>query len=239
MLRLVAKRMGFEKTKARAKPASGRARNDMQSGLRRLAGIGIQPTLILDVGASDGQWTHLARPIFPQARYALFEPQPVHAPALQKFAAAHPRDTVIPKAVSASVGITFFDASAPYGGALMSEAMSHSIEVPMTTIDKESTAESRDSVLIKLDTHGFEKSILDGAANTLRQTCALIIEAYNYRISAECLLFWELCAYLAERGFRPIDMVDLLHRPRDNTLWQSDIFFIRADWPGFEIMSYA
>jgi len=232
MLRRAAKRLGLLKPKEIA------TRNTMASGLRCLAAIGVEPTLILDVGASDGRWTDLARSIFPNARFALFEPQPVHAVALDAFAAAHPRDVVIRQAVGAKTGTTFFDVSDPFGGALSAEGAPNSIEVRMTTIDASSTADPSDRVLIKLDTHGFERSILDGAAKTLSQTCALIIEAYGYRITPECMLFWELCAYLSERGFRPVDIVDMLHRPIDDTFWQADIIFVRSDWPGFAITSY-
>jgi hypothetical protein len=61
----------------------------------------------------------------------------------------------------------------------------------------------------------------------------LVIEAYNYRISGEALLFWELCAYLAERGFRPVDLVDSMHRPYDDAFWQMDLVFVRSTWAGF------
>jgi hypothetical protein len=27
------------------------------------------------------------------------------------------------------------------------------------------------------------------------------------------MLYWELCAFLGERGFRQVDMVDVVHRP--------------------------
>ena len=91
---------------------------------------------------------------------------------------------------------------------------------------------------IKLDTHGFEKSILDGAAELLPETCALVVEAYNFRISDECLLFWELCAYLDNNGFRVVDVVDITHRRYDNTFWQCDLFFISSKWVGFTYNNY-
>lgn len=92
--------------------------------------------------------------------------------------------------------------------------------------------------LLKLDTHGFERSILEEAAYTLENSEILIIEAYNYRITSEAFLFWELCAYLSEKGFRPIDLVDIAHRRYDSSLWQMDLFFIKSDWEGFNHVSY-
>ena len=59
-----------------------------------------------------------------------------------------------------------------------------------------------------------------------------------YKISDEALLFWELCAFLSEKGFSPIDLVDVCHRPYDNSLWQMDLIFIRSTWEGFKYNSY-
>jgi hypothetical protein len=54
-----------------------------------------------------------------------------------------------------------------------------------------------------------------------------------HKISNECLLFWELCSYLYERGFRPIEVVDVTRRAYDGSFWQMDLFFVRTTWPGF------
>src|SRR6185312_9804788 len=104
----------------------------------------------------------------------------------------------------------------------------NSITVRVVTLD-EALADATPPLLVKLDTHGVEAAILAGAEQTLGRSVAWIIEAYNHRITTDCLLFWELCDYMAEQGFRPLDLVDVLHRPYDRTLWQMDLLFIRSD----------
>ena len=109
----------------------------------------------------------------------------------------------------------------------------------MTTIDniiEETKIEG--PYLIKLDTHGYERSILKGSLFTLEKTNALIIECYNHRISDEAFLFWELCEYLYKKNFRPVYIVDILNREYDNSLWQMDIFFIKSNYKNFEYNSY-
>ena len=109
----------------------------------------------------------------------------------------------------------------------------------MTTIDniiEETKIEG--PYLIKLDTHGYERSILKGSEFTLDKTNVLVIECYNHRISDEAFLFWELCEYLSKRGFRPIYIVDILNREYDCSLWQMDIFFIRSDFDFFKYRAY-
>lgn len=47
---------------------------------------------------------------------------------------------------------------------------------------------------------------------------------------ADALHFWELCSLsLQVQAFRPVDFVGVLHRQRDNVLWQ---FFVRSNLDG-------
>jgi FkbM family methyltransferase len=225
-------------------PTPAPPRASMGRGLRWLRDKGLRFGTVLDVGASNGCWSAPCRDCFPEATHVLFEPQPDHAAGLDAFV-AHCRAgggaPVIPvkKAVGAAPGTTFFDVTYLWGGALADGPGHNKIEVPLTTIDAVVAELSlRGPFLLKLDTHGFEPSILRGAAATLPQCAALVIEAYNYRISPEALLFWELCALLAGQGFRPIDLVDVMHRPHDDSLWQMDLFFIRSSWSGFDCLAY-
>ncbi len=208
--------------------------------MRALAEIGCAPETIIDVGASNAQWSRAALESFPSAAFVLYEPQAVHFSDLDRFERERGQQvSVVQKAVGRSSGTTLFDASDPFGGALQQTPSAASITVPLTSLD-ESLSElgAKPPFLVKLDTHGYEFSILEGGAETLRQSVAWIIEAYNIRLTSEGMLFWELCAYMQERGFRPVDLVDVLHRRFDQTLWQMDIFFIRDTWPGFERRSY-
>lgn len=232
-IKAILRKAGWELHRIRATPT-------MIHGLRWLSDHGFHIKTVLDVGASDGRWSMDCMAFYPDARYVLFEPQPVHSDALLRFAQSSPAAVVpVRKAVGARVGRTHFDAADPLGGALAGSAGAHTIEVEVTTIDA-SVAElaAEGPYFLKLDTHGFEKGILEGAGKTLEKAAALVIEAYNYRITDEALLFWELCAFLADRGFRPINLVDVMHRERDGSLWQVDIFFIRSSWEGFNYTSY-
>lgn len=221
---------------ARSRPP----RATMEAGIAKLADIGVQPKTVLDVGASNGMWSKLAKPYFPTADYVLFEPQPVHQSALQACCSEHPNFRSIAKAVGRVEGWTRFDARDPWGGALSTVSADGYIEVPVISLSEAVKAYGcRAPYFIKLDTHGFEKSILEGAAEILPDTCALVVEAYNHRFTDEGMLFWELCARLDESGFRVVDIVDVMHRQHDDTFWQCDLFFIRSDWPVFAYNGYA
>lgn len=229
--------MGYVIRRKRNSPAP---RSSMARSLQWLGDQDFQVSTVLDVGASDGRWSELCMSVYPDAHYVLFEPQPVHQAALRAFALIHePAVSVVSKAVGGSVGRTLFNVSDPFGGSLAQVESENTVEVELTTIDCTlSDIAMKGPFLLKMDTHGFERPILDGAVDTLLDCEVLIIEAYNYRIEPEAFLFWELCAHLSERGFRPIDLVDTLHRVHDGAFWQMDLCFVSSSWPGFSYLSY-
>lgn len=200
--------------------------------LKRLHQRGPRFETIIDIGASDAQWTKLAMEHFPQQRYLMVEAQHVHAETLKAFASAHPNVEVVMAAAGAALGELHFDASDPFGGqASLTPYPANNIVVPVTTLDHECATRSLPPpYLIKFDTHGFEAPILEGAAATaLPQASAVIMECYNFKISPDCLLFPEMCARMHSLGFRCVDMADVMHREHDGALWQMDLVFVRAD----------
>ena len=92
--------------------------------------------------------------------------------------------------------------------------------------------------LIKLDTHGFEVPILEGAAAALGQTNLIFIEVYNFQLTERSFRFHEMCAYMEQRGFRCTDVFDVMRRPKDQTLWQMDMVFMPANSAQFADNQY-
>ena len=72
----------------------------------------------------------------------------------------------------------------------------------------------------------------------LKNSNIVIIEVYNFIIADKSIRFWEMCAYMDKLGFLPIDLVDVLHRKKDNSLWQFDLIFIKKDRKEFSFTTY-
>lgn len=212
----------------------------MEGALGALARKGYAVATVVDIGASDGRWTESALEHFPQARYLLIEAQERHRAELAEFQRRHPNVRFVIAAAGERVGRIRFDSSDPFGGqATESPTGDHADSVPVTTLDREiREGKFPAPYLLKFDTHGFEPPILRGASEVLRQTSVIIMEAYNFRISSECMVFHEMCAYLAQQGFRCVDLVDPMHRPYDDNLWQMDLVFVRDDRPEFRHLAY-
>jgi FkbM family methyltransferase len=196
---------------------------------------------VIDVGASDGRWSAGMMQHFPRAKYLLVEAQEkAHGAGLQQFAARHANVEYVLCAAGDRAGEIQFDASGAFGGTAGTLPFAqNNIVVPMATIDTLVRERGlRPPFLLKLDTHGFEVPILNGARETVSRAAMLIIEAYNFTLQPGCLRFYELCALLEERGFRCVDMFDLMFRPGDRALWQMDIAFMPASHPVFQSSEY-
>jgi len=195
---------------------------------------------VIDIGASNGSWSDALMRHFPDCEYLLVEAQPVHEPALREYCARHVNAQFVLAAAGEREGRIYFDASEPLSGQASNTPFSrNNIQVPVITVDGEVKARRLEGpYLLKFDTHGFEVPILRGAADTLARTEVIIMECYNFKIAPESLTFHEMCRHMQERGFRCIDLVDPMHRPHDDSLWQMDLVFVRDDRPEFSYPGY-
>ena len=214
--------------------APGAAEWRMQAALQRAASSH-DIRGIVDVGASDGSWSIMARRYWPNATFLLIEAQAAHEDGLR----ASGMEYVL-AAAGDKPGEIHFNAADLFGGVASYEATGAAdITVPMTTVDIEVRRTGLPGpYLVKLDTHGFEREILLGAAETLRDSSLLFIESYNFELMAGALRFHELCGFLEERGFRCLDLADPMHRPKDGIFWQVDLIFARSDEPEYSDNAY-
>lgn len=197
--------------------------------LSRITKRGIEVRTVIDIGASDGRWTAQCAVHFPSAEYLLIEALNAHYPALDAFCAARSKVSYVKAAASDQVGtISFYDDGDPFGGAALKGTVGKNIiRVPATTVDHEVTTRGlKGPFYLKLDTHGFEVPILEGAKETLRE-CALVqIEVYNFRLRSDALMMDEMIAYMRKQGMGMIDISEPLWRDYDKALWQLDAFFV-------------
>ena len=208
-----------------------------ESSFDKLQRMGLDIQTVIDIGASNGRWSKTLMPFFPSAFYFLIEANVIHEPALKALKRRIGNLDYVLSAAGDTVGKLFFDASDPSGG-LASHTLLHGKHIVIansTTVDTEIERQNlRGPYLLKLDTHGFETSILCGAAHALLETSVVIIETYNFVLCEGCLRFPEICEFLGEKGFLPFLICNPLFRPLDGALWQVDIVFLRGDSPCFE-----
>lgn len=212
----------------------------MEGALQRAAERGVKVNSVIDIGASNGMWSEICLKYFPDARYLLIEAQEPHRKGLEAFTQKYKNVEFEMAAAGEKEGKIYFDNSDLFGG-LASETPlpGGCIEVNVTSIDAQVKKHNlKPPFLIKLDTHGFEMPILNGGNDALENTSLLIIEQYNYQLTDNSLLYFQLTDYLFKKGFFSVDIVDLLLRPKDNTFWQMDVFYQPISDVNFDYRSY-
>lgn len=212
----------------------------MEGALLRCTNRGLFVNSIIDVGASNGQWSRMCMKFQPAAKYLLIEAQSPHKYDLEKFKKENANVNYVLAAAGGREGKIYFDNEDLFGG-LASEIPfeKNCIEVPVVTIDEEiKRNQLKPPFLIKLDTHGFEIPILEGASNAMKNAELIIIETYNYKLTNSSLKYYQMCAYMEKLGFSPIELVGFMLREHDDSFWQMDTFFIPSNRKEFSYNSY-
>lgn len=202
---------------------------EMKSAMRRLSTAGIVPDTIIDVGAGRGDWSLSARKYWRDCDLILIEPLPIFWDALKVI----PRSQVIHSAAGNVNGTTrYFQAPDDWGSGIYDY---HNCTVPIVALDSIPTG---CNLLIKLDTHGHELPILQGARATLEKTICVFVEVYNFTLSRTSLLMHELMSMFSLFGFRLFDLIDIMRRD-DGCIWQADAVFLRDSHAIFERKTYS
>lgn len=203
--------------------------------LQRIAAKEINVVTFIDAGAARGAWSLMAEKYWPRAQFHLLEAKEVWRQDLEKLKARKANFSYTLKAVSDAPGTIYFPSDGdPYGGAAFKDkgARDDLIDAPATSIDHEVEAYGlKPPFAIKLDTHGTEEDILNGAEATLSQTSFICIETYNFIGQKR---FPELILHMQSLGFRVADIAEPLFRESDAALWQLDFYFLRAEHPVFQ-----
>ncbi len=212
----------------------------MKGALSRSVSRGLNVNSIIDIGASDGRWSRDCLRFLPRARYLLIEALVAHEEALKQFKRLNANvEYVIAAAGRKEAKVYFYDNGSIFGGVASEKFFNEKCtELPSVSIDDQvKKYHLQPPFLIKMDTHGFEVPILEGAVNTIKNAELIIIETYPHKLTSECLKYYEMCVYMEKLGFSPIEIVNLELREYDNSLWEMDTFFIRSDRKEFKSLA--
>jgi len=208
-----------------------------RNALQRIKGRGVQVETIIDLGAARGEWSKMARTVWPGAKAHLIEANHHWERELHELA-ADPAYSYVIAAAGPENGVGHFQFSPdPFGGAGTSEDDPKGVRVPQVSVDNECRKRGLTApILLKFDTHGFEREILKGCTETLRSTSLIVIEAYNFGERQK--RFPAMLELLEDLGFRCIDIGEPLFRDYDRSFWQMDFFLVPVDRAEFKYASY-
>jgi FkbM family methyltransferase len=202
-------------------------------GLARLKQSGFEPDFVIDVGASTGIWSVSVSNLFPQARYLLIEPLiEGYGERIGYLKKTLPGAEVVGVAIGDHVGTAQFQISSDlYGSSLLKQLDqpdAEKKEVPLLTLDKlASEKKVKGRGLLKIDVQQAEHLVLAGASEILNQIDVVAAELSLYRLAEGGKTILEMLEVFSEKGFRYFDDVGEWRDPRDGTLLQKDILFVR------------
>jgi FkbM family methyltransferase len=197
--------------------------------LRYLRDWGFQPRTAVDVGAFCGDWTRLAKDVFPSCQIVMVEPQERRWLNLRDVCSECQDVSCEAVLLGASDGARVEFNEMSTGSSVFAEAS----PVSRTTVTKQTTtldalvrARGWTGVdLLKLDVQGYELEVLKGAAQCLPTCEFVLLECSLIPINRGCPLIADVLAFMRERGFRLLDIC-AEHRRKDAALWQTDLMFI-------------
>ena len=134
--------------------------------LRNIRALGFRPGRVVDVGAYVGNWTRMAKSIFPEARALMVEAQPSKEPEMKRTCAEYPPGEVSYRITllgpEEREGVRFYELET--GSSVLSEQSSIArteATYPMRTLDSVlSEAGFGGADLLKLDVQGYELEVL-------------------------------------------------------------------------------
>lgn len=200
--------------------------------------------LVIDVGANVGQYAQRLRLGGYRGRIVSFEPLSEAHAALTAAAAGDPDWIVAPRTavgdgfeplglnISANSDMSsVLDWTAEMKDLLDSSAFVGRETAPQTRLDAVfgDYARPTDRVLLKIDTQGYERQVLDGAAGVMERLPLVqlelsIVEAYDGEPS-----YLAMIEHLGRIGYRPILFLPGYFNRRTARLIQMDGVFLRSD----------
>jgi FkbM family methyltransferase len=204
-------------------------------------------TLVLDVGANVGQYAGYLRDAGYEGRIVSFEPLSDAHAALTRRASGDTQWTVAPRmALGAQAGEIQINVSGDRDMSSLLPMRDEILKVSPTsrTVARETVrlttldavfadyARDRDRVLLKIDTQGYERAVLDGAERSLARLTGVQLELSLIPLYDGETTWLAMIEYLERRGFEPRLIIPGYFDRHLMRLLQVDGVFFRAGAKG-------
>ena len=199
--------------------------------------------LVLDVGAYEGTYALQLRQSGYSGRITSFEPLSQTFSILQQRAASDPLWSCENLAIGDSDGMIEMNISGhTSSSSILPISEAHLKAMPSSaTVSKEKVKIARlDSLLgkmfernrntyVKIDVQGFEKHVLAGARETLRQTRAIELELSLVPVYQGAALLDEMLDWLTQHDFIMVSIEHVFSDVRTGNMLQADGIFVKQE----------
>lgn len=199
---------------------------DPYFSLEKWKSLGFSPSLIVDIGAYEGNWSRRAREIWPDADLLMLEGNPAKFDGLQYVAheiCGEVRSVLLGSESGRSVDFYVMES----GSSVLPE--NSPLERSVLTLQTSTLDEVVGELVcdfIKIDVQGYELDVLAGGSRTLRRAEAVLIEVSVIEVNAGAPLMHEVVRFMDEAGFIVADVIEMHARPLDGATNQVDLLFL-------------
>jgi FkbM family methyltransferase len=203
-----------------------------EQAYKRLQAKGYRPAALIDVGAYEGNWTRLARRVFPEAASLMIEPQASKAKLLERVASELPNTQFVAALLAEAAGreVVFYEMET--GSSMLpenSDVTRREVHLKTRTLDEIAVGLPQ-PIFLKIDAQGAELQILAGGQQTIPRCDVIQLEVALQAYNAGAPDFQETVTTMKRHGFVPYDFSGF-SRPNGVDLVQTDIVFVREDSP--------
>lgn len=195
---------------------------------------------VLDVGANLGQFAIEMRSILPNARIISFEPIPECFENLlllskkdkkmdcYQFAVGERDEKLYLNINDSKATSSFFKSSEYLKDNFPFTKTSKVLEVDVKKLDS-INLNLTPPVLLKIDVQGYEKAVLCGALNLLKQVDTILVEVSYIELYKNQPLFDDIYHILIENNFIYAGNYDQIYSPKSGRILQGDGIFFKKN----------
>ncbi|MBL8008326.1 MAG: FkbM family methyltransferase [Ignavibacteria bacterium] len=197
---------------------------------------GFNPNVVFDCGAHKGIWSKTIHKLFPEARYFLFEPNPVLWERIEKnLSSVQMKYKLYKAAVGSKKGtaeLNLWENIDPNGvGSSLCEHITGdpTKKVKTEVISLDDIADENNIVpdFVKLDLEGFEVEALKGSSRILQKTEVFMIEFGCLEAFIGRATVQEIINIMYSNDYALYDICNLSYRPYDNAMTGGDFIFAK------------
>jgi FkbM family methyltransferase len=183
---------------------------------------------VIDVGANIGQFGESLRADGFRGKIISFEPTKSAFQTLSKRAAADGNweahhcglgavsGNAVLNASKLSVFNSFLELSSVAGLHDDRMEVEHTEEIPIFTLDHFAGSVPRGEILLKIDTQGYERQVIEGAHQTISRTAGILMELPVIHTYKGEWHFHEALEHMSDAGFVPAQIQAVGYHGRDN-----------------------
>ena len=193
---------------------------------------GFNPSVVIDAGAYEGNWTLDLLEVYPSAKVLMVEAQQNKEPVLKLVADKNNNVDYAISLLSSHSGIVKRFEESETASHVVADDLQSNLSYTLSTQTLEELLLQKNFPypdLLKMDVQGHELEVLKGAEKSLHHSEVCLLEVTLLDLGHSFPLLAEVIVFMDTKNFQAYDISQFIRRPFDKALYQMDMFFVKKD----------